>query len=191
MRGGKPSPASGYLTLQIIWFSMVVSVAIYILVAHLVTRDVSFGKQGPVAPIAFALGVFGAVLFAAQLYFRSLLSDGKLFPRIHAELASDLSGPAEVVPLLLKNHATFNIVLWTLGEFPAIFGLMLTLLSGDMRYVAGFSFYSFANLFLFRPRQSAFEEQSIRFRRYLGARPSEKGNTPPIHPPEAGEEKAR
>jgi hypothetical protein len=65
---------------------------------------------------------------------------------------------------------TFSTVLWALGEAPAIFGLVLTFLSGDQRFVTGFVLYSLANLFIFRPRRGYFDDQVDRLRRYLSTR---------------------
>jgi hypothetical protein len=66
---------------------------------------------------------------------------------------------------------TFSLILWAFGEGPAILGLVLTFLTSDIRYVAGFGLYSLLNLFFFRPRRGQFEEQVVRLRRYLGAEP--------------------
>jgi len=168
----RPSPRENdYISLQMLWFFMVVAVVIYLFVAGFVTRDSIFENQGPVTVIAVALGGFSLVLFGAQLYFRTFLSDERLFPRIRDELDAGPAGPAGFVPLLLQNHATFSTILWAFGEAPAIFGLVLTLLSGEMRYVAGFGLYSLVNLFFFRPRKAAFEEQLTRLRRYMETRP--------------------
>ena len=82
--------------------------------------------------------------------------------------ASSPDSPAGEVQFLLKNHTTYGVILWAIGESAAIYGLVLTFTSGDMRYVAGFAVYSLANLLFFRPQKSAFEEQARRLRRYLG-----------------------
>ncbi len=168
-RGNSPR-GNDYKSLQMLWFFMVVAVGIYLFAARFVTGSSTIENAGPVTVIAVTFGVLSAALFGAQLFFKTFLADKRLFPRILDELAATHAGLPGAAPLFLQNHATFNTMVWAFGEAPAIFGLVLTLLSGDMRYVAGFGIYSLANLFFFRPQRAAFEEQLQRLRRYLTAR---------------------
>ncbi len=170
----KSRAKTSYSTLQIIWLAMVVSVVIYLFVAHYVTSSSGFGAKGPIGVIFYALATISAALFLPQLFFRNFLSDDKLFPRfLTEETGGSLAmpaGPDAQARFLLQNHMTFSTILWALGEAPAIFGLVLTFLSGETRYVIGFAMYSLANLFIFRPRRGNFDDQAERLRRYLSMR---------------------
>lgn len=156
-----------HATLRMLWFFLVISVPVYLVVARFAAGGLNLDQNAPVRVIAGALGALSIVLLGAQVYFRSFLSDARLFPRITEEMSSALPGEAGEMSLLLQNHFTFGTILWAMGEAPAIFGLVLTLLSGDMRYAAGFAAYSLVNLFSFRPRRSDFEDQLARLRRHL------------------------
>ena len=173
-KGPMVSREKNYATLQIIWLSMVVSVVIYFFVARYVLADPGFGPQVPVGVIAITFVILSAALLMAQLLLRTLLSDDKLFPRFREEKTTGspetfIGGDAGA-RFLLQNHMTFSLILWALGEAPAIFGLVLTFLSSDMRYLTGFGLYSIVNLFFFRPRRGQYEEQLVRLRRYLAGR---------------------
>ena len=75
-----------YSTLQVIWFFLVVSVVIYLLVARFIAGASALREPGPVAVIAVALGVLSMALLGGQLFFRSFLSDERLFSRIRREM---------------------------------------------------------------------------------------------------------
>jgi hypothetical protein len=165
---------TSFTTLQTIWFAMVVSVVIYLFLARYITATPGFNTKGPIGVVFGAFAIMSAALFLAQLFFRTLLSDNRLFPRfLPEEEGARQSMPADPeaeAGFLLQNHLTFSTVLWALGEAPAIFGLVLTFLSGDQRFVTGFVLYSLANLFIFRPRRGYFDDQVDRLRRYLSTR---------------------
>ena len=121
-----------------------------------------------------ALAAASAGLFLAQLFIRTLLSDGKMFPRI---IDKQLTGGPEVSltdehlgGLVLQENQSLGVATWAMGEAPAIFGFMLTFMSGDIRYVVGFAVYSLVNMNIFRPRYNAFESQVKRFHRHLEMR---------------------
>lgn len=159
------------MILQFIWFSLILTIVMYLLVAWFVVESAIFPGQGPVGIIFPVLTVLSAGLLAAQLFLRTYLSDNKLFPRILTRIQDDLlDGPDSedcAGHLFLANHMSLSIIIWVLGEAPAIFGLVLTFLSGDLTFVMGFALYSIVNMFFFRPHRMKFDDQLGRMRRYL------------------------
>ena len=166
---GNPK-AADFRTMQIIWAALVMSVLMYVGVAFKVVNSLNFSGGG-LMPVLFpALAGICVVILGVQTIFRKQMADEKLFPRVAGTIASgSVNGSAGRDPLrqaLLQNIMTLDIVLWALGEAPAIFGLVLTFLSGDMQYIAGFATYSILNMIYHRPRRLAFDEQLKRFRRH-------------------------
>lgn len=163
-----------FTVLQTIWMAMALSVVIYPVLAYIfITRSVMDGfGQTEVLFVAFAAA--SAVLFLAQLFVRTLLSDGKMFPRIiDNQLTSITEGSLteeHLGVLMLQKHQSLGVASWAMGEAPAIFGFMLTFMSGDIRYVVGFAVYSLVNMNVFRPRYGPFKKQVKRFRRHLEMR---------------------
>lgn len=165
---------SRFAVLQTIWTAMFLSVVIYPVAAYMaVSRTTTGGFEGIMVLYVF-LAAASALLLMVQLFVRSLLSDGRMFPRLTTRYAEPgrEDGSTQDYPggLLLQEHQSMGIMVWALGEVPGIFGLMLTFMSGDIRFAAGFAAYSLINLFFFRPRYSVFEDQLKRFRRYLETR---------------------
>ena len=163
-----------YLNLQILWLAMAAAIVIYVGVAYFFLGNVQFAVPGQVGILFPLLILISAAVLAAQIVLRIFLSDDRMFPRILQEL---LTFPTEgpILPdlegqILLRQHVSFHIVIWALGEAPAIFGLVLTFLSGDIHYVAGFALYSIFNMFLFRPHHGDFKDQLVRLKRYLAAK---------------------
>jgi hypothetical protein len=153
---------------------LILTIVVYLLVAWFVVTSAIIPVQGPAGITFPILAVLSAGLLALQLFLRTFLSDAKLFPRIYAGMPDDLSDGPEIEDcaghLFLANHMSLGIIIWVTGEAPAIFGLVLTLLSGDLRFVVGFAVYSIVNLFVFRPKRRSFDEQLTRMRGYLAAK---------------------
>ena len=162
------------MILQFIWFSLLTTIVMYVIVAWLVVKSDILTARAPVGIISSVLIILSAGLATAQLLLRTFLSDDKLFSRIIARMPDNLSDEMEADDcashMFLANHMSLSIVIWVMGEAPAIFGLVLTFLSVNIRYVAGFALYSILNMFFFRPRRGDFENQLERLRRYLAVK---------------------
>jgi len=168
----------GMKVLQIIWGAMVFSVGVYAAIAWMVrTRTVGMDTGGGMAA---ALGAVSVGFFIAQTKLRQNLSDEKLFPRIIdlsswglrpevAEQFKELHVPERGVQLILQAHVIFGIVIWAMAEAVAVFGLVLSLATGDPRLMGIFGSMALAQLLWFRPRPRAFGEQLKRWHRYVEA----------------------
>ena len=166
----------GTKVLQIIWGAMVFSVAVYAAIAWMVrTRAVGLDAGGPVT---MALGAVSIGLLFAQVKLRQNLSDERLFPRIldlgswglspdAAEKLKELQVPERGVQLILQAHILFNIVIWAMAEAVAVFGLFLSLATGDPRLMGIFGLVALLQLIWFRPKEKAFGEQLVRWERYV------------------------
>jgi hypothetical protein len=166
----------GTKVLQIIWGAMIFSVAVYAVIAWMVrTRAVGLDAGGPVT---MALGAVSIGLLFAQVKLRQNLSDERLFPRIldlgswglspdAAEQFKELQVPERGVQLILQAHVIFSIVIWAMAEVVAVFGLFLSLATGDPRLMGIFGAAAFAQLLWFRPQERAFGEQLKRWKRYV------------------------
>ncbi len=166
----------GMKVLRIVWGAMVFSVAVYAAIAWMVrTRAVGLEAGGAVT---MALGAVSFGLFFAQIKLRQNLSDERLFPRILdlgswglrpdvAEQLKELQVPERGVQLILQAHVIFGIVIWAMAEAVAVFGLFLSLATGDPRLMGIFGAAAVVQLFWFRPKEAAFKEQITRWHRYV------------------------
>lgn len=170
------SHEKGIKVLQFIWGAMVFSVGVYgAVVWMLPARAAGEGSGGS---LTIALGAVSAALFLAQIKIGQNLSDERLFPRILdlgswglkpevAEQLKELQVPERGVQLILQAHVIFGVVIWAMAEAVAVFGLFLTLVTGDTRLMAIFGAGALVMLVRFRPKPRAFEEQLKRWRRYV------------------------
>ncbi len=175
------SHEKGMKVLQIIWGAMVFSVGVYAAIAWMVrTRAAELGAGGgdvggamTMALVAVSIG-----LFVAQVKLRQNLTDGKLFPRILdlgswglrpdvAEQLKELQVPERGVQLILQAHVIFGIVIWAMAEAVAVFGLILSIVTGDPRLMGVFGSVALLQLIWFRPKERAFKEQLVRWERYV------------------------
>ena len=166
----------GMKVLQIIWGAMIFSVGVYAAIAWMVrTRPVAGDVGGT---LTMALGAVSIGLFIAQVKLRQNLTDEKLFPRIldlgswglrpdAAEQLKELQVPERGVQLILQAHVIFGIIIWAMAEAVAVFGLVLTFISGDPRLMGVFGSVALIQLMWFRPRGAAFKEQLVRWHRYV------------------------
>jgi hypothetical protein len=166
----------GMKALQIIWGAMVFSVGIYAAIAWMVRMKSLGGDTG--RAMTMALGAVSVGLFMAQIKLRQNLTDEKLFPRILdlgswglrpevADQLKELQVPERGVQLILQAHVIFGIVIWAMADAVAVFGLVLSLITGDPRLMGIFGSVALAELLWFRPREQAFEEQIKRWERYV------------------------
>jgi len=170
------SHEKGMKVLQIIWGAMVLSVGVYAAIAWLVrTRAVGLDAGGAVT---MSLGAVSLGLLVAQVKLRQNLTDEKLFPRIldlgswglrpeMAEQLKELQVPERGVQLILQAHVIFGIIIWAMAEAVAVFGLFLSLATGDPRLMGIFGVVALAQLLWFRPKERAFREQIKRWERYV------------------------
>ena len=165
-----------FTVLQIIWGAMVFSIGIYGVVLWMVP-DLPGGMERPGGPAA-VLGVVSAGLFILQARLYRNLTDEKLFPRIldlgswglrpeAAARLQELKVPERGLQLIAQAHMVFGVLIWALAEAVAVFGLFLSLVSGDLRFMGGFGLASILMMLRFRPRRDAFEEQIRRWQRYV------------------------
>ncbi len=142
--------------------------------AYLIVTKVEIGTIGMPEGLLPALVGASVVLIAAQFIIAKFLADDRLFPRIHKMMASEPSAGIvnqdQQAQILLSIHLNYGIFLWALGAFPTFFGLLLTILSDDMRFVLGFIVYSILNMFHYRPQRNKYENQMTRLNRYLETR---------------------
>ena len=165
----------GLKAVKIVWGAMVLSVGVYAAIAWMVAERASGDDPGR---LAVALGAVSAGLFITQIKIYQNLKDEKLFPRIldlgswalkpeAAEQLQELQVPERGIQLILQAYVIFGIVIWALAEAVAVFGLVLSLISGDPRYMGAFGAAALAQLIWFRPRERAFGEQIKRWLRYV------------------------
>jgi hypothetical protein len=146
-------------------------------VAYLAVSKTDFSASGEAGVLFPVLAGVSIVLLGVQVVIRKYMDDDKLFARVLKMLPGDR--PEETAArdsfrqALLQNHLSFGIILWALGESPAIYGLVLTFLSGNPGYTAGFASYSILNMFFYRPRRQVFEDQLTRLRRYVETKGTE------------------
>jgi hypothetical protein len=170
-----PSEQS-FKVLQIIWGAMVFSVGVYAAIAWMVETGLPADDRG--GPIVLSLGAVSIALFIAQIRINQNLKDEKLFPRILdlgswglkpelAEQLQELKVPERGVQLILQAHVIFGIIIWAMAEAVAVFGLVLSLLTGDPRLMNIFGLVSLAQMIWFRPNASAFKEQVRRWEMYV------------------------
>ena len=166
----------GMKVLQIIWGAMIFSVGVYAAIAWMVRIRPVAGDVG--GTLTMALGAVSIGLFIAQIKLRQNLTDEKLFPRIldlgswglrpdAAEQLKELQVPERGVQLILQAHVIFGIIIWAMAEAVAVFGLVLTFISGDPRLMGVFGSVALIQLMWFRPRGAAFREQLVRWHRYV------------------------
>lgn len=126
-------------TCRILWWTLVVSLLIYVLVAHVV--DVA---PNPSAPISLLLPVFTglslAIAAGTVILRRRALSEPIQAGRLDPSTAEGLA--AAFTPFILSL---------VLAESIGIFGLVLAFLSGDPSYSVWFSAGAIALLFVHRP----------------------------------------
>jgi len=169
----------GMKVLQLMWGAMIFSIGVYGAIAWMVrTEGVGPGAGDTGGTIVLALGAVSVGLFIAQIKLSRNLGDEKLFPRIldlgswglrpeAAEKLKELQVPERGVQLILQAHVIFGIVIWAMAEAVAVFGLFLSLVTGDPRLMGIFGAVSLAQLLWFRPKEKAFREQVKRWGRYV------------------------
>ena len=169
------SREKGMKVLKMIWGAMIFSVGIYAAIALVVQMDP--GNVSSV-PLVAALAAISGGLFFTQVKLHQNLDDENLFPRILdlgswglkpevAEQLKTLQMPERGVQLILQAHVVFSIVIWAMAEAVAVFGLVLSLITGERHLMGIFGSVALIQLLWFRPRDRAFDEQLERWGKYV------------------------
>jgi hypothetical protein len=131
------------LTLRILHFALLMSVGMYAFVLWQVHPP-----QNPLpAPILYAFGVVALGIMVMIPVLR-----GKLLPPMREAHSLDEKLPEgpQVSGALAKLFAA-SIVSWAMCESIAIFGLMASFMSGDLKYFFAFAGVSLVNFVIYRP----------------------------------------
>jgi F0F1-type ATP synthase membrane subunit c/vacuolar-type H+-ATPase subunit K len=129
---------------RIIHSALMTSVVVYGLIGYVTGRAPS-GAPLPPAMLYTLGGVALVVMVQIPFLRRRLLAP--------AEPTS--SAPARPAMVRLFNG---QILTWALCEAIALFGLILTLMAHDLRYVLGFGALSLLNFFIYRPTAALIED---------------------------------
>ena len=131
-------------TIQIICTALMVSLGMYVGIAWLLQKQGEF-TMGP-APegLPLILSLTGvSMLIIAEIVFRAL-----------AARARRIEPPeGRLIP-----YQSAVVIGFALRESAGVMGLILTLLTGDLRWVVGLSFLAFVAMVAAWPRQSTLEE---------------------------------
>ena len=168
------TPRAAYNFMVFIWLALILSIFIYYFVARLAVNRPGFSASGDVTllfPIFVGLSV---IILGTQAFFRKYLNDQRVFPKILEGISSEhyvgTNTGESFRKALIQYHYTLSIILWSLGESIAIYGLVLTFISGDLRYITWFGAFALLDMIYFRPRRQIIEEQFSRLRRHLETR---------------------
>ncbi len=119
-----PSPQNPILMAWIIWGALLFSGCIYIGLGVLQAREIK-----PIEPqMVTAIGGVGLLLLVASIIMRQVLANPQRW------LASGKSS-AEMMNTMFPLPIPLMIVTWAMAESTAVFGLILTFMSGDTTYV--------------------------------------------------------
>jgi len=140
-----PSTEQSIRLTIIIAGALAASVPLYMFIAWMVTPTIA-GSDGPgedVQTLAVILAMMSlGTLFLAQILFAKGLSKAEIMPT-----------PGQ----RLGGYRVAIIVAFAVRESVAIYGLILSFLSGDMRWCFGFGVVALASMLLGWPKRSAME----------------------------------
>jgi hypothetical protein len=129
---------------RIIHGALMTSVVMYGLISYVIVRAPG-GVALPPAVLYTLGGV--ALLVMVQLPF--------LRRRLLAPAEPTASAPARPPMVRLVNG---QMLTWALCEAIALFGLILTFIAHDLRYILGFGALSLLNFFIYRPTAALIED---------------------------------
>jgi hypothetical protein len=157
-------------TLLVIWFSFLTASLLYVMVAYLITtrEPLTRVEEGP-NPILLVLATAAAATIAAGwlLLRRRVQTAGAAADRALASGKVSLAGnparsladigPAEAKVLALAGHYQTSLIIgWACYEATAVYGLVATVLTQDLRYVAAGTIIAATLLALHRPQLEDF-----------------------------------
>jgi len=165
------TPQAAYNFMVFIWLLLIMSIFIYYFIARLAISQPGFSASGESAPLFPILVGISIIDLGIQVFLKQFLDDQRLFPKILKGISNQYHEGAvtgeSLHKELIQRHYNISIVLWALGESIAIYGLVLTFISGDLRYITGFGAFAILNMIFLRPRRQIIEEQFSRLRRHL------------------------
>ena len=151
---GRDSLRKGMVIIWIIWAAMIISALIYVLLAHLLSKNWTALQPNYLSTLRNALYIVAVVEILIIAFFRNRMlesrSDSWVFKS--ALVPKQYSTPA------LGKYTTVSIVSWTLAESVAIYGLLLFLLGGSFKDLYLFVAGSLAVMIYYRPKMSELEE---------------------------------
>lgn len=130
-------------TLKILYFALVMSTCIYGAIAFVVARTPLRMEM----VIAYALGGCALMIMGIIPVLRS-----RVMPPTREAHSLDEKVPEnDAVAAALQKYFTACILSWALCESIAIFGLVLSFLSGEPKYFVPFGALSLVNFAIYRP----------------------------------------
>jgi F0F1-type ATP synthase membrane subunit c/vacuolar-type H+-ATPase subunit K len=132
----------------IVWAAMLMSMVVYGVVLMVIDIDPS---QSPETSQMFAM-VFGGVALV-EIGVMFYLRKSTFFDRLN-------DGKFDDEQSLLSAYFTTSLLTWALAESIAIYGFVVSFLSGNILYFAGFAFFAAAAMLRFRPQHAALLEKT-------------------------------
>ena len=139
---------------RVLFVALLMSIGIYAVIAYMVTLDPQTPAPQPELahdplsqPLVLALGGCALMMLAVTPFVRMKL----LPPREHGDKKL-------AVGAALSRLTAAQIITWALTEVPAIFGLMLTMLSYEPRFTYAFSGVSALAMLAYAPHRKLVED---------------------------------
>jgi len=139
----------GLVTLNIIWFAMLVSLAIYLFVGLHVSENLEGSKdQDAFATLKYSLYIVAFITLIITRYVRKLILSVKGGFKQAAKNSRSL-GQNPVI----QKYATASIVSWAMSESIGIYGLVLFFLGKNTTDLYLFILVSASAMFMYRPKK--------------------------------------
>jgi hypothetical protein len=143
-----------WLTIRILWGSLLLALAVYVIIAHVIGTEGAVGIE-PEPGDPWWLAYFPAWVFGA-------ISPVLLIAALLVRRAA--SRPASLVRRFTSAYLNAAIVAWALCEAVGIFGLVTFLMVGEFRWLYIFVGASAVVQVLLRPRKREIIDEVIRSR---------------------------
>ncbi len=153
-RSMNPLTLIGALRVQrIIHGALMASVVVYAVIGAVVSKSTA-EPTPPVAPtlVYTLVGVAAAILLVLPLLRRTLL------PPMREGMTLPDDAPLDRAQTAIARLNTANILTWALTESAAIFGLVLTFLSHEPKYIYGLGAAAAVVLVQYAPRRAWIEQ---------------------------------
>ena len=132
------------LILRVIWFGMLGSLAIYLIIGQIATNLKTATDESTYAVLKPALYIFTIVVLIVTKYLKEHILSGK---GQHRQATQSFQHPA------LQTYTSAMILAWALSEGIGIFGLVLFLLGKNRMDLYLLILISAAALLIYRPRK--------------------------------------
>jgi len=137
--------SKGLLTLKVIWFGMLGSLAIYLFIGLQITTNLQTSmNESTFAILKKVLYIFTFVVLVITKYIRKYMLSEK---GQHGQATQSFQHPA------LQKYATAMIVAWALSESIGVFGLVLFLLGKNPTDLYLLILISAVAMLIYRPRK--------------------------------------